>query len=228
MLPLLLCLLFSADELAFDPNAKPVPEVVDLCDADGDGMITDSEFAAAVKRLVAIGKSKKKSDAVVAKRLDLDGDEKLSEGEALLLCATARYHGNQTVANYFALLTRFDDDKNGTLTKKEFVEVPAASAMSLRKMDANGDGALAWSEVVANVDRTDPTGEGRRVQSAAYKNPQLWQRAVLTVHRLDKDKNARIHKFEADKQVRDKFDDIDADKNGEIKAIELFNWMLAN
>jgi Ca2+-binding EF-hand superfamily protein len=219
MLPLLLCLIVSADELAFDPGAKPVPEVVDLCDADGDGMILDAEFAAAVKRLVAIGKSKKKLDQAAAKRLDLDGDEKLSEQEAVILCATARHSEDAQGKKILEIIhARFDQDGDWLVTRKEIASFGDLQlAAFLRSIDTDGDGAVSALEIVGNLDRYSG-----RTNVQSRRDPQLWQRALKLT------KGKQLSKLDAPKEVREKFDEIDADKSGAIRTIELFNWMLAN
>jgi hypothetical protein len=223
---LLLWVLLSADELAFDPNARPVPEVVDLCDADGDGMILDAEFAAAVKRLVAIGKSKKPVDVKAAKRLDLDGDEKLSEQEAFVLCAAVRYDMCESTGYFVRWFLQKDENHDQVPSRAETIGVRPTSGNfggtfgRVLGLDTDKDGKPSLVELVSYVDLVAPP-ENRLHRHLSQKDPKLWLRAKSLT------KKGHLTKLAAPKEVREHFDEIDADKRGEIRTIELFRWMLA-
>lgn len=215
MLSLILALVLSAE-----------PAVLDAIDPDGDGSITDAEFAAGCKALAALNKSKKKPDQALVEKLDTDGDGKLSEEEILEMAAEAR-KGDSGAKYAINAFTPFDTDKDGIATKEEcsFVVQKYPQIVQqldrVRRADANKDKNITLLEVLAAADavnQTPPLHPGNR-------NQTLWQRAVQAMRVGGSDK--RINKLESAKvkEIHDAFDEIDADGDERIKLIELFNWM---
>ena len=216
--------------LALALAADPAPEVLDFIDPDGDGSITDAEFAAGCKAMAALNKSKKKPDVELLEKLDPDGDGRLSDEEILQLAAEARKETDAVTKHIFNGCSGFDLDRDGVISKKELFEINRGENSLLGRVkfaDADKDGAVSLTEMVVYADRI-AFPDMRSQKHPSTLRPNEFKQAAQAVLRIG-GSDKRINKLEAGKikEIHAAFDEIDADGNGQIKLIELFNWMCA-
>ena len=217
--------------LALALAADPAPEVLDFIDPDGDGSITDAEFAAGCKAMAALNKSKKKPDVELLEKLDPDGDGKLSDEEILQLAAEGRvavdYTAKQASAYFYA-----DTNKDGVISKAEAIASINAGSLSVNVWDrlrsaGRDGGSVSIEEATAHADVVmGPTF--RSGVHPSRSDERMWANAARTILRIG-GADKRINKLEAGKikEIHAAFDEIDADGNGQIKLIELFSWLCA-
>ncbi|MDQ3288468.1 MAG: EF-hand domain-containing protein [Pseudomonadota bacterium] len=103
---------------------------------------------------------------------------------------------------------------------------------TLEKMDANKDGAIDRTEAAAHprmsalFDRLDRNGDGRLDASEVPRAPARHDSRLLGplmgAIRLDRDADGRLSRSEAaDSRMRDRFDELDRNRDGYLVASEL-------
>ena len=215
--------------LAVALSANPIPEVVDAIDPDGDGFVTDAEFANACKTFHALNKSKKKDDRELIGKLDDNSDGKLGDDEILQLAAEAREHTDkmaQVIARVFRII---DKDYDGIIQRAEGtaslgVNIDADMLDKFRVADKNRDGNITYPECMGAGEASfGLEGQG---EHPSKRKPKLWSSAVKTMKKYA-GQDRRISRFSAkkDKALFDAFDEIDTGKDDRLSIAEVFNWL---
>lgn len=160
-------------------------------DANKDGVVSRAEFFAAAETRFA--------------KLDANGDRKLSGEEV-------KGHGGR--------MLRLGADRDGTIS---FEEVAAATSARFTRLDTDKDGKLTGAEL-------KPIG-GRmhRFRAGQDDGPGMtggrgWRRGemgAMMLKRTDTDNDGRISRAEMRAQADERFDRMDANKDGFIDASEM-------
>jgi Ca2+-binding EF-hand superfamily protein len=120
-------------------------------------------------------------------------------------------------------IKRFDKNKDGFLTRDE---LPPFLARQFGNFDTNGDGKLDKKEVAALLKtlRQRYRQVNRQQSGQGAGNPQVERIVNDILRRMDKDKDGKISKKEAQGQVALNFDLIDTNKDGFVDRQELRRW----
>lgn len=224
-------------------------------DRDDDGMLDEKEAARApsprvLQPLFSNPYTYLAADAPPLEEIDRDGDKKVSLAEFL------RYYrptpaGPVQIAPMFnqliqgvsqdvltdALFTLLDGDKDGKLSRDEL----AAAESVLHKYDQNDDELIAVQELLVS---REPRGRVRPVRppvSAMQARPaplmlvpredaprRIASRLRVSrevLERYDKNKNRSLSRDEIG-MTQELFDQLDANKDGELDALELLRWVI--
>ncbi len=174
-------------------------------DKDGSGYVTPSEVDATRQSLFE--RMLRVSDA------DKDGKISLSEYASSLKpskpSAAATGPVSQRSRNpadaqrmLAALFTRFDADKNGSISRKE---APDRLKQRFAMLDANRDGEISRQEISSRARESAQPGNSR---SSRFQQ-------------LDKNGDKQISRSEAQGMMKQRFNQIDEDNDGQLSGSEL-------
>lgn len=190
-------------------------------DANRDGRISRREFMSA-RPPWARGRPRRRMArrrARIFSRIDADGDGFISPAER-----------EASLKRWFA---RMDADRNGQLTRREFIEarqrLRGGPARRFERLDANRDGAISFNELLdrraGQMQALDRDKDGRVSRSEflerGSRNGTRYARRVRLFERLDADRDGYITPLENGLALKSWFDRLDADRNGRLTRQEI-------
>ncbi|HTN77178.1 MAG TPA: EF-hand domain-containing protein, partial [Pirellulaceae bacterium] len=211
----------SKDEFAKGLQARPAPEnaarpgieeILTRIDKNGDGKVSKDE---APERLAA-----------GFERLDTNGDGTLDKAELGKMFQVAMQRpggaGGQPgpggpppeMAAGRMVLKALDADGNGELSASEIAD----SAKILAKFDTNSDGKIAKEELLAQLP-PPPRGQEGRPGAPGQGNPL--EMLLRRLKEADTNGDGKISKDEAPERLKQVFDRIDANSDGQLEQAEL-------
>lgn len=110
------------------------------------------------------------------------------------------------------IIAALDADRDGEISSEEIENAVAA----LKKLDKNGDGKLTREEMFGDFGGRGPGGR------PGGFNPEQFVARILEA---DKDGDGKLSKDEAPERMRDRFDQIDGNKDGFIDKAEITAMM---
>lgn len=172
---------------------REAPPMVKALDTNADGKITAEELKNATKALMA---------------LDGNGDGVLTEEEYGRPRGPRGGFGGGPGGGMGDFMGQFDKDGDGKISKEE---APERMRENFDRMDVNGDGVLDQSDFEAMRDRFrqggGPGGPGGDMASRMKE--------------MDKNGDGKISKEEAPDRMKENFDQIDTNKDGQVDEAEI-------
>jgi len=192
-----------------------------MIDANGDGRISRREFMSA-RPPWARGRPRPqmaRRRARIFSRIDADGDGYISEGER-----------EASLVRWFA---RMDADRNGRLTRREFIEARrrfrGGPARRFERLDANRDGAISFKELLnlradqmqaADRDKDGKVSRREFLARGPRDRPRLARRSRL-FDRLDANRDGYITPLENGLALKSWFGRLDANRDGRLTKQEI-------
>lgn len=228
-------------EGGFDRTEKAPPTITDVVDADGDGAITDQEARAAVAKLMALPKSKDADAKELAASIDKNGDSKISQEEAAFAIARARMQNDESGKRMDEIFQRLDENKDELVSRQEYQDSgdklkefgnfgrfgEAIAGRVFDTLDADRDGNINIVEAQFSADQFGQLTNWRR-RREADADAKLRQQTAQVFASLDKNRDQRLTKREAGRELEANFDAIDTDGNGKLTVNELFLYAKQN
>ena len=190
-------------------------------DANRDGRISRREFMSA-RPPWARGRPRPlmvRRRARIFSRIDADRDGFISPAER-----------RASLKRWFA---RMDANRNGQLTRREFIEarqrLRGGPARRFERLDANRDGAISFNELLdrraGQMQALDRDKDGRVSRSEflvrGSQNAVLFARRVRLFERLDANRDGYITPLENGLALKDWFARLDADRDGRLTQQEI-------
>jgi len=198
---------------AGDPTAMLNPQMVFAqLDRNRDRTITLNELTVAERQMVgpALSRLDRNRDSSVDQREFIAGWP-LIRG-VLAGVATQMQNNMRAAGQVNSLFAALDLDSDGSLSAAEIDAAP----VTLRKLDANGDGALEQAELGPAAGPAAAASD-RRATAAATASERLVKRYLQS----DKDGDGKLSADEAPGALKRQFEQIDKNGDGFLDADEL-------
>jgi Ca2+-binding EF-hand superfamily protein len=223
----------AAEEGDFTPA-----ELAKLMDGDKNGQVTDQEAKATVDGLIRQGNAKPANEQSerILKALDKNANGRVDLEEAQNFVAEARLEtaGGRVIRERF---DRLDEDKNGSISKKEFAEIgrmfkndknqAQRLASMFNNFDVNRDGKITLHETALAAGKLG--GRATDARPVEEKPDPARVRAQQQFAALDKDRDGKISPKEANsnRQLKAQFKQIDSDLDGFLTLEEILAFTTA-
>lgn len=129
--------------------------------------------------------------------------------------AGAAFAGEMGKAGHGAAMMRADANKDGTITRAEFL---AKADARFAKIDANGDGQISADEMKSQMNKHGMKHDAGAMGGMGEMREKMHARML---QRVDTNKDGKISRDEMHAQATARFDRLDANRDGKIDKDEM-------
>ncbi len=225
---------------AFARGERLPGDLSDLLDGDADGKVTDGEAQKAAREFMEQANAKEKTErgAKILEALDKDKNGKVEEAEAQGAVAVERANRAGPGQEVAGIFDQLDVNRDDYVTAQEFgalvkqlgplgILLQPRLAEIFNGMDTNRDGAISFVEAQMGAEDFADQMAARQAAEEAKPDPRIVQLTNSVIGQLDRNRDGKLSKREAerDKNVAEKFFEVDANLDEQLTAEEIYNYL---